>query len=1011
MSKKLSLVGVLICVLIFVGSAAAQTPAVVTTFPTADAENVAYDAVIYVDFNVGMNPTTIDESSMIVTGSLTGVHDGTYAYSPILRRVYFEATDEFGLGEQVSVQLTTAVTSIGGLPLSQDYTWSFTIAQPGVSQLRPRDGGEDIFVDNVISVQFNGNIDPNTLTGETFLVSGSLTGTHTGAIKYTANDRTAVFTPDTPFGLAEDVTATLTTSVMSTEGVPFPSNFSWTFTTAAPAVVSVSPANGIPGISVDTMLQITFNGGMDAASFADAVTVSGDKTGEHTLTLNYDDGSRTLTVVPDVPFGLSERITAIVSTVATSAESQPLATQFLWTFNTAIPKVIATSPDSGAMNVANGTSIQATFNGAMDAATFSDATIQVTGALTHSHTGTATYDEATRTVTFDPTEDFVVGEVVTVRMTGSIKSAEGAKLDPAYTMTFDTESPEIISVTPAQGALNVAANSAITMTFNIDMAPPTFDDSASFRVDERATGMLEGSITYDEASRTATFVPKRDFQVGDVITAMATSSLKSLGGVPLMHGYNWQFTVAVTSGSGSFAGQTTLSTGSFPRSIATGDFDYDGNLDLITANSESDNVWIFWGNGTGNYSSSKIAAVGAIPCQVIVGDFNRDGKTDFATANYQANSISYGQHNKSDLTPRAFENSSTKMAGDGPRGLAGADLNGDGLLDIISANSYSNDISVFMNTGSKGAAGEVFDSAIAYKVGTSPRKVVAVDLDGDFDVDLATANAFSNDVTVLFNHGDGTFDTDTGAVYLAVGDHPYSLAAVDIDADGDFDLVTTDAWDDQVTVLINGGHGNFVSSTSYAVDQFPRAVTAADADFDGNGLLDIATVNADDNTMSLLLNEGGGQLASQVTYAVGRYPFGICAVDIDYDGDLDILTANAADNNITVLYNGGTTTDVEGGSNPTLPVAYGLQQNYPNPFNPSTTIEYSLARPGEVTFEVFNALGQRVLDLQLGPQTTGQHRVTWDGHDRDGHNLASGVYFYRITSGDFSQTKKMVLMK
>jgi flagellar hook assembly protein FlgD len=103
-------------------------------------------------------------------------------------------------------------------------------------------------------------------------------------------------------------------------------------------------------------------------------------------------------------------------------------------------------------------------------------------------------------------------------------------------------------------------------------------------------------------------------------------------------------------------------------------------------------------------------------------------------------------------------------------------------------------------------------------------------------------------------------------------------------------------------------------------------------------------------------------------------------------------------------------TSVEGGS-PILPVAYSLQQNYPNPFNPTTTIEYRLGRSGDVTLEVFNALGQRVLDLALGHQAAGPHRVSWDGRDRTGQYLPSGVYFYRLSTGDFEQTKKMVLMK
>jgi len=98
-----------------------------------------------------------------------------------------------------------------------------------------------------------------------------------------------------------------------------------------------------------------------------------------------------------------------------------------------------------------------------------------------------------------------------------------------------------------------------------------------------------------------------------------------------------------------------------------------------------------------------------------------------------------------------------------------------------------------------------------------------------------------------------------------------------------------------------------------------------------------------------------------------------------------------------------------------LPKNFSLAQNYPNPFNPKTTIRYDLARPGRVTVEVYNLLGQQITTLVDKFQGSGVHRVIWDGKGKDGEPLASGIYFYRLTveRNDVrtSETKKMLLLK
>ncbi|MCX6833331.1 MAG: T9SS type A sorting domain-containing protein, partial [candidate division Zixibacteria bacterium] len=97
--------------------------------------------------------------------------------------------------------------------------------------------------------------------------------------------------------------------------------------------------------------------------------------------------------------------------------------------------------------------------------------------------------------------------------------------------------------------------------------------------------------------------------------------------------------------------------------------------------------------------------------------------------------------------------------------------------------------------------------------------------------------------------------------------------------------------------------------------------------------------------------------------------------------------------------------------NSAVPKSYSLKQNYPNPFNPETVIEYNLAASGHVTLAVFNVLGQKVVDVVNGYESAGNKQAVWNGRDENGREVQSGVYFYRLTTDNFSMTRKMMLLK
>jgi len=88
-----------------------------------------------------------------------------------------------------------------------------------------------------------------------------------------------------------------------------------------------------------------------------------------------------------------------------------------------------------------------------------------------------------------------------------------------------------------------------------------------------------------------------------------------------------------------------------------------------------------------------------------------------------------------------------------------------------------------------------------------------------------------------------------------------------------------------------------------------------------------------------------------------------------------------------------------------------LFQNYPNPFNPTTSIRYTVAETGRVDITIYNVKGERVTRLFNETMPPGPHEVTWNGTNERGHTVASGVYFYRLQVGGFSDVKKMVILK
>ena len=343
--------------------------------------------------------------------------------------------------------------------------------------------------------------------------------------------------------------------------------------------------------------------------------------------------------------------------------------------------------------------------------------------------------------------------------------------------------------------------------------------------------------------------------------------------------------------------------GNTPFSIASGDFDLDGNPDLAIADAVTgpDNLTILLGNVRGRFNPApgSPAAAGSVPRSVTVGDFNLDGRPDLAVANTGSNNVTILL---GDGTGRFPLNPSLVFAvGTSPFSIVTGDFNRDGKPDLATANENSNNVSILLGNGT-GRFDPPSGSRSPIKVGISPRSLVIGDFNQDGNPDLAVANSFNNNVTILLSLGDGGFIQAFGSP-IATGNDPLSLTAGDFNKDGRLDLAVANRASSDLSILLGSGSGRFIESASIPLKLAAVFVVARDFDLDGN--LDLAAANAATDNLSLLSGDGRGGFreAAGSPISAGDGPRAIALGDFNHDGKTDIAAANENSNDVTIQIN------------------------------------------------------------------------------------------------------------
>lgn len=377
--------------------------------------------------------------------------------------------------------------------------------------------------------------------------------------------------------------------------------------------------------------------------------------------------------------------------------------------------------------------------------------------------------------------------------------------------------------------------------------------------------------------------------------------------------------------------------GYFPNGvgIASGDFNGDGIPDFVIGNisiGAYTGITVFLSNADGSMQpgvSYDPNGTNFMLEYVAVGDFDGDGKLDIAATDNN-NGLVQIFTGVGDGTFAIGATYSTGVSAN-PLGIVASDFNGDGKPDLAVINTYgsaSADVGVLINNGTGG-----FNPVVNYPLAASQlaTDITAADLNGDNKLDLVVPVSNGSTVALFLGKGDGTFQAGTP---VTVGSSPYYASVGDLNGDGKADLAVTvdqaNAANQGIAIALGNGDGTFQAPTLVLLPQqgSPLAVTFPRAkmiDLDRNGQMDLVYTNAYTSTVNLLYGKGDGTFYDPVPYGASRFAWNFALADVNADGVSDVVVTGSGPLNgfgfsgVTVLLNtSGALTSLKSSGSPSI---------------------------------------------------------------------------------------------
>ena len=539
-------------------------PTVTASLPAQGAQGVSANTAITVTFSEPVQPSTVNTTNLTLKVTATGANvPGTITFNGTNTATF---TPSSPLVSATSYTFTvTGLRDIPGNDMPAPFVLTFTVGDlipPTVVSTSPEDLATGVSTTAAITVTFSEPMSQATITTSTFFVRPTAGGSNVpGVVTYNAATNTATFTPTGALAGSTAYTATVTTGAKDLAGNSLAANKTWTFATGdvtAPTVTAVSPANGATNVATNTTIQVTFSEPMDASTIIPAnITLRNTATSAAvTVTVAYNSATQIATITPTSALSNLTNYTLTVSTAVKDAAGNAMAAPFVSTFttipvpDTTRPTITGRSPAPGATLVAANTTVMVTFSEPIDQTTITSANFKLapTASPGSPVTTAFSYNAATNTVTMTPSTNLGSNVQYTVTVGTGVKDLSGNTLLAQDTWTFttitDTTAPTVLSTTPTNNATNVAVNSSISVVFSEDMSAATIDGT-SFTVKTTVGATpVAGTVSYNAATRTATFAPTGNLTANTGYTVTITSAAKDLAGNGLAGSFTFQFTTA-----------------------------------------------------------------------------------------------------------------------------------------------------------------------------------------------------------------------------------------------------------------------------------------------------------------------------------------------------------------------------------------------------------------------------------------------------------------------------------